>query len=77
MLDFKIYGTGCSKCAKLAEVADAAALELGLEHSMAKITDPNAIIDAGVVRTPALAVNGTIHFAGRVPSVADVKAILS
>ena len=77
MLDFKIYGTGCSKCAKLAEVADAAALELGLEHSLEKITDANAIIDAGVVRTPALAVNGAIRFAGRLPSVADVKAVLT
>lgn len=77
MLEFKVYGTGCAKCVKLAEVADAAATELGLEHSLEKITDANTIIDAGVVRTPALAVDGSIRFAGRVPSVADVKAILS
>ena len=30
MVDFKILGSGCSKCLKLAENAEAAATELGL-----------------------------------------------
>ena len=34
-----ILGTGCSKCKKLAESAEAAAKELGLEYELEKATD--------------------------------------
>jgi hypothetical protein len=37
----------------------------------------NAIIDAGVMRTPALAVNGEIKSAGNVLSVDEIKTLLS
>ena len=37
----------------------------------------NAIIDAGVTRTPALAVDGEVKSTGRVLSVEDIKKLLS
>ncbi|MCB1822691.1 MAG: thioredoxin family protein, partial [Candidatus Competibacteraceae bacterium] len=40
-------------------------------------TDMNAIIDAGVMTTPALAVNGEIKSAGKVLSVEEIKKLLS
>ena len=75
-MKIEILGTGCPKCSKLAEVAEQAARELGLEYELVKVTDINRIIDFGVMVTPALAVDGEVKVAGKVPSVADVKKLL-
>ncbi len=77
MIKFQIYGSGCAKCIKLGQHAEAAARALGLEYELEKVKDMNAIIDAGVTRTPALAVNGEIKSTGKVLSVEDIRTLLS
>jgi len=77
MVDIKILGSGCAKCVKLAENAETAAKELGLDYSVEKVTDQNAIIDAGVLMTPALMVEGEIRSSGKVLSAAQIKSFLS
>lgn len=72
----QVLGTGCPKCNKLAETAQQAAIELGTDFMLEKITDINAILDFGVMLTPALAVNGAVKFSGRVPPVEELKQIL-
>ena len=54
-MKLQILGKGCAKCVALGEHAEAAAKALGLEYELEKVTDLNAIIDAGVMTTPALA----------------------
>lgn len=76
MMKFTIYGKGCSKCEKLTEYAQQAAEELGLAFELEKITDTNAIIDAGVLRTPALALNDEVVIEGSIASVAAIKKLL-
>jgi len=75
-MKIQILGTGCPKCKRLAEVADAAARELGLDYELEKVTDINQIMAFGVMMTPALAVDGTVKMVGKVPPVEDVKKIL-
>jgi len=72
-----IYGSGCSKCKLLTEHAEAAAKALGISYEIDKVTDMNAIIDAGVIRTPALAVNGELVIEGAVPSADKLKTYLA
>jgi len=71
-----IYGSGCAKCKKLTENAEAAASSLNLTYEVEKITDTNAIIDAGIMRTPALAIDGNIVVEGKVSSADEVRALL-
>jgi small redox-active disulfide protein 2 len=77
MVDVKILGSGCAKCVKLAENAEAAAKELGLDYSVEKVTDQNAIIDAGVLITPALMIEGEIRSSGKILSAEQIKQLLS
>ena len=77
MIKFQVLGSGCAKCKTLGQHTEAAAHALGLEYELEKVTDMNAIIDAGVTRTPALAVNGEIKSMGKVLSVDDIKTLLS
>lgn len=76
-MDLKILGTGCSKCNKLEEVTKAAANELGIKYNIEKITDIEKIMTFSVMSTPALVVNGEVKVAGRVPSIEDLKKMLS
>jgi len=70
--EIKILGTGCPKCIKLAELTEQAAIELGIEFELEKVTDINDIISYGVMLTPALVVDGDIKVAGSVPSIEQI-----
>ena len=77
MKKLQILGTGCPKCRKLTENAEAAARALGIEYELEKVTDINEIMKFGVMLTPALAVDGVVKVAGKVASVDEVKRVLS
>ena len=77
MTRIQVLGTGCPKCKKLAELADAAAQELGIEYELEKVTDINDIMAFGVMMTPALAVDGQVKVTGKVPSADEIKTLLS
>ena len=76
MKSIKILGTGCPKCRTLAENAQAAVDELGVEGEVEKVTDITRIMDYGVMMTPALAVDGEVKSSGKVLSVAEIKALI-
>ena len=77
MKKLQILGTGCSKCKRLTQQVEQAANELGLEHEMVKVTDLQEIISFGVMRTPALAVDGQVKVAGNIPSIDELKRIIA
>jgi small redox-active disulfide protein 2 len=76
-MKIQILGTGCPKCKKLAETAETAAKELGLNYEIEKITEINEIMKFGVMMTPGLAVDGTVKSVGKVPTVEEVKKMLA
>ena len=76
MKRLQILGTGCPKCRMLTDHTEQAAKALGLEYTLEKVTDINAIIAFGVVATPALVVDGEVKVAGRVPMPDAIKALL-
>jgi len=77
MPDILVLGPGCSKCQMLYERTKQAAQELGLTCEVFKVTEINAIVGFGVMSTPALIVDGTIKVQGRVPTLAQLKEMLS
>lgn len=76
MKKIQILGTGCPKCRKLAENAEAAAKELDIEHEIEKVTDINEMMKFGVMMTPALVVDGEVKVVGKVPSPDEIKQML-
>jgi len=76
MKKIQILGTGCPKCKKLAENAEAAAKDLGIEYSLEKITQINDIMKFGVMVTPALVVDGQVKAVGKVSSTDEIKRLL-
>lgn len=76
-MKFTIYGSGCAKCKQLTANAEEAANAKGLSYEVEKITDTNAIIDAGILRTPALAIDDEILIEGKVASAEEIGKLLS
>lgn len=72
----KILGTGCASCKKLEAHAKEAVKELGIEASVEKVEDLQAIMAYGVMKTPALVVDEQVKVMGRVPSINDIKQYL-
>lgn len=77
MKTLQILGTGCPNCKKLAENTEEAAKSLGIPYRMEKVTEITQIMAFGVMSTPALAVDGTVRFAGRIPATEEIKRILA
>jgi small redox-active disulfide protein 2 len=76
MIKIQVLGTGCKKCKKLAENANAAATEMGIEYELEKVADINEIMKFGVMVTPALVVDGVVKVTGKVPKPEKIKEML-
>ncbi len=77
MTKIQVLGTGCAKCAKLAENAEAAAKALGIEYQLEKVTDIAEILSFGVMMTPALVVDGKVKVMGKAPSADEIRRLLA
>jgi len=73
----KVLGSGCANCKKLEEVATAAAAELGVAAEIVKVTDIAQIMGYGVMTTPALVIDEELKVAGRVPTLDQVKDLIT
>ena len=73
MKKIEILGTGCPKCRQLAANAEQAAMELGIEFELDKVTDINDIMKFGVMMTPGIAVDGDVKATGRVVAPDEIK----
>jgi len=75
-MTIQILGGGCAKCQQLAENAQAAINESGLEAQIEKITDSDRIMDMGVMITPALAIDGQVKSTGKVLDKNEIVRLL-
>ncbi len=72
-----IFGSGCTKCKQTEELVRRVVLEVGVEAEIVKVSKIKAIIDAGIMLTPAVAVDGVVKLSGRVPKTEEVERWLT
>ncbi|MCK5126389.1 MAG: TM0996/MTH895 family glutaredoxin-like protein [candidate division Zixibacteria bacterium] len=77
MKKIEVLGPGCAKCQKLAELTQQAADEIGFDYVFTKVTDIMQITTYGVMITPALVVDGDVKVSGTVPSLDEIKKMIS
>jgi small redox-active disulfide protein 2 len=75
-MKIQILGTGCPKCKALYANAKKAAEEAGVDFEIEKVENIVKIIDAGVMLTPALAIDGAVKSSGKALTVEEIKALL-
>jgi small redox-active disulfide protein 2 len=76
-MNIKILGTGCPRCKALEQVTRSAVAELGITADVEKVEDIVKIMNYGVMRTPALVIDEKIALSGRVPTLTEVKEVLT
>lgn len=76
-MKIEVLGTGCPKCHKTRQNIEVALSELGKEAEIARITDLESIAGYGVMVTPAVVIDGEVRVAGTVPTVSEIKNLLT
>jgi small redox-active disulfide protein 2 len=69
----EVFGPGCPKCSQSAEVARSFLASRSLAGEVVKITDLDAMVARGVLRTPAVFVDGERVLEGRVLREKDLE----
>jgi small redox-active disulfide protein 2 len=75
-MKIQIAGPGCYNCQTTERNVVNACAELNLAADISHVSDCNAIAKLGVMRTPAVVVNGQVVISGRVPTVSEIRALL-
>lgn len=76
MVRIEILGMGCGKCNKLAGLVKDAVAEISDKAEIVKVEDVRKIMEHGVMNTPALVINGKVMSAGRIPEMAEIRAMI-
>jgi small redox-active disulfide protein 2 len=71
-----VYGPGCMKCQKTEAVVRQVLAETGTEAVVSHVTDLQAIAAAGILSTPAVAVDGVVKIKGRVPTPEELRQLI-
>lgn len=77
MRKVQILGVGCPKCDRLVRNAKQAAEESGIACEIVKVTDIVEMLAFNPIGLPALAIDGRVKVARRVPEPAEIKSLLS
>lgn len=74
-MEITVFGPGCAKCAETENLVKAvAAARDGKGITVRKVSDLKEMMAAGVMSTPAVAVDGVVKSTGRVPSKDEIAA---
>lgn len=73
----KVLGSGCTKCTKTASLIEQIASEFNIEIAISKETDPEVIMNYGVMSTPAVVIDEALVHKGSIPNRADIEAWLT
>ena len=75
-MKIQIAGPGCPNCQTTERNVVNACAELDLAADISHVTNIADILDLGVMRTPAVVIDGAVVISGRVPTVSELKNIL-
>lgn len=76
-MKIEIFGPGCPRCRQLEKAVKDAVSELKILADVEKISDITKIVDAGLMHTPGLRINGKMKSSGRIPNPEEIKKWIS
>lgn len=76
-MEIKVLGTGCPKCKSLENATREVVAQNNIDATITKVEDIMEILKYNIMTTPALVVDGQVVVKGRVPSLSELKEILT
>lgn len=76
-MKIEVIGPGCPRCKSTEKNVFEAIKQLNIQAEVTKITDVTEFAKKGVMFTPAVIVDGQVKISGKIPTVDELKSILS
>lgn len=73
-MEIKVFGPGCARCMQTETLAREVAAEKGGTITVQKVSDLKEMMMAGVMSTPAIAIDGVVKSTGRIPAKEEIAA---
>lgn len=67
MKQIKVLGSGCKSCQTTATLIEEVAQTSGVQIELIKVTDAQEIMASGVMKTPAVIIDGKLVHKGGIP----------
>ena len=71
-MEIKILGTGCAKCKNLERKVRELVDSHNIDAEVIYVSDIDEMIDAGIMMTPGLVINGEVKSIGIIPKEAQL-----
>jgi small redox-active disulfide protein 2 len=72
-MKIEVFGPGCARCEKTEEIVREVVRDAGIEAEIVKVKDIQEMASRGVLRTPAVFVDGKKASEGRIPRPDEVR----
>jgi len=76
-MEIRVLGSGCANCKRLYAEAEKAIAASGQAVTLTKVEGIEEIVGYGVMRTPALVIDGRVVSSGRIPSAAEIAVLMT
>ena len=76
-MKIEVVGPGCSRCIATAKNVQEALKQLGINAEVSKVTDVAEFAKKGVMFTPGVIIDGQVKVSGKIPTVDEIKGILT
>jgi len=76
-MKIEIAGPGCPRCKATEKNVNEGLKQLGADAEVTHVYDINEMTGRGVIMTPAVIVDGEIKISGKIPTIDEIKKILS
>lgn len=73
-MEIKVFGPGCAKCTETENLVKAVVAAKGGNITVQKVSDLKEMMAAGIMSTPAIAIDGVVKSTGKVPSKEEIMA---
>lgn len=76
-MKIEVVGPGCQRCKITENNVNEAVKQLGIQAEVTHVYDVAEFARKGVMFTPAVIVDGQVKVSGKIPTVDEIKKILS
>jgi small redox-active disulfide protein 2 len=73
-MEIKVLGPGCARCNEAEQLVKDVLAAKGVAASVMKISDLKDMMAAGIMSTPAVAIDGVVKSTGKIPSKEEIAA---
>ena len=76
-MKIEVIGPGCARCVTTEKNVREAVKQLGIKAEIIKVTNIAEFANKGVMFTPGVVVDGEVKISGKIPTIEELKKILS